>query len=176
MAAGEIRIFLRSLVAQLEPILGQVNALIAIEEARERRVYFSNSRRPREFVRVPCPARLHVHMVLAIPFEDDPRKLAAKLKQVRAALRRAGGEWPKGARRSQVNLKPEPDEGWTGYLSKDFWKTTSYMREMMKGSPLFGVSFQGSVLSVSQAVKEKARHMLERDRVRLMQRPKPGRA
>ena len=158
----------RRIVAQLNPILGEVNALIAIEEARERRVYFSRSRRPRDFVRVPCPARLHIHMVLTIPFEDDPRKLSAKLKQVRAALWRAGGEWPKGARRSQVKLKPEPDEGWIGYLSKDFWKTTPYMREMMKGSRLFGVGIQGNVLSLTQPVTEKARKYFERDRVMLL--------
>ena len=133
MAAGEIRIFLRSLVAQLEPILGQVNALIAVEEAREQRVYLSNSRRPRDFVRVHCPPRLHVHTVLAVPLEDDPRKHAAKLKQIRAALRRAGGEWPKGARRSQVKMVPDPDEGWVGYLSKEFRKTTPQMREIDEG-------------------------------------------
>jgi predicted O-linked N-acetylglucosamine transferase (SPINDLY family) len=84
--------------------------------------------------------RLHIHMVLAIPFEDDPRKLATKLKQIRAALRGAGGDWPKGARRSQVKMKPDPDEGWVGYLSKEFWKTTRFMRELLQHSRLFGVA------------------------------------
>jgi hypothetical protein len=92
----------------------------------------------------------------------------ALLKKVRAALRRAGGEWPKGARRSQVKMKADPDEGWIGYLSKEFWKTTTSMREMMKHSRFFGVRFRGNALSVSQPVTEIARQIFERDRATLV--------
>ena len=56
-------------------------------------------------------SRLHLHGGIACN--------ANEVRGVKAALRRAGGEWAKNAMKHQVALSPDPDDGFVSYAFKD---------------------------------------------------------
>jgi hypothetical protein len=133
------------MAAELRKGLGRrVDFIAAFEEAD---VFDEVSRRWRP--------RLHVHGEMAVSVEE------AEL--ARACLRRAGGEWETN-RQHQAKTWPDPDDGWVGYIAKDFWKTTPFMRNMMKGSRIFGVTFDGDVFSATRPVTLRATTIFEQDR------------
>jgi hypothetical protein len=86
--------------------------------------------------------------------------------RARAALRKAGGEWH-DMRHHQAKIVPAPDAGWVGYIGKEFWKTTPSIREFMKHSRFFSVTFDGNVFSATRLVAQKARELFEADRLSL---------
>ena len=83
----------------------------------------------------------------------------ARASVARAALRKAGGEWPE-ARQHQAKAKADPDPGWISCVIKECWKHTPYMR----GSLLFGVTFEGAVFSATRLVTQRAKELINIDR------------
>ena len=86
----------------------------------------------------------------------------------RAGLRKAGGAWKK-ARQHQTKTEPNPDDGWTGYISKGFWMTTPTMRRLM--APFrtkYRVTFRGSPLSVTADLNAQAKTLYEEHRALLI--------
>jgi hypothetical protein len=135
--------------AELRKALGRsVQMLLAFEEAE---TWGDATGRYRK--------RLHAHGEFAVSADETAA--------ARAALRKAGGEWGT-VRQYQAQTAADPDEGWVGYVAKDFWKTTPIMRELIEGSRIYGVTFRGNVLSVSQPVTEIARSLFERNRTQLV--------
>jgi hypothetical protein len=98
--------------------------------------------------------------------EDDKRRLhchgefQVTLDEViaaRGALRKAGGVWKK-APQHQTKTEPDPDDGWTGYISKDFWMTTPMIRRLMAPyKTKYKVTFPGSPLSVTADLNAQAK-------------------
>lgn len=123
-----------------------VNALIVIEETDDR------------------TRRLHLHGEFGIALDE--------VKRARKALRKAGGEWVK-TRQHQAHTSPNPDSGWIGYCSKNFWKTTPIMRDHLKGSRQ-RVTFNGGVLAYSKTVNRKARELFAADRAELLRNRRKG--
>ena len=107
--------------------------------------------------------------------EDGKRRLhchgefqvsADEVSAARAALRKAGGEW-KVAKQHQAKTEPDPDDGWAGYVSKDFWKATPMMRRLL-GRSSYGVTFHGSSLSITADLIGHAKALYEVHRSRLV--------
>jgi hypothetical protein len=135
--------------AELRKALGRsVQMLLAFEEAE---TWDESTGRFRK--------RLHAHGEFAV----SPAEAAA----ARAALRRAGGEW-EAVRQFQAQTLADPDEGWVGYITKGFWKTTPWMREFMKGSHFFGVTLGGNVFSATRPLMHWAQGLYERDRTMMI--------
>ena len=113
-----------------------------------------------------------VQFILTIE-EDDKRRLHChgefqvnqeEVKAARAALRKAGGAW-KTARQHQTKTEPDPDDGWTGYISKDFWMTTPMMRRLMAPyKTKYKVTFPGCPLSVTANLNAEAKLLYEKHR------------
>lgn len=110
-------------------------------------------KRPVDMILVPEEAdnhnyRLHLHGALSV--RSDEAALA------RAALRKACGEWEE-VRQHQVKTTADPDEGWIGYVGKNLWKTSRFMRVLLErhGSRQ-AVRFGGSNLSTTNAVRRRA--------------------
>lgn len=123
-----------------------VNALIVIEETDDH------------------TRRLHLHGEFGVALHE--------VKRARKALRRAGGEWVK-TRQHQAHTNPNPDSGWIGYCIKNFWKTTPFMREFLKGSRQ-RVTFNGGVLAYSKIVNRKARELFADHRAGLLRNRREG--
>lgn len=68
------------------------------------------------------PRRLHIHGFMQVKDRDEA-------KSIRRALRQAGGPWD-AVRQHQAHTKADPDSGWTGYLSKELWRTSKWMRRL----------------------------------------------
>ena len=66
---------------------------------------------------------------------------------------------------------PDPDDGWVGYICKNVWKTTPFMRKLLKGSGM-SVTFSGGVLAYSQAISRTARELFDDHRVGLLPQKK----
>jgi hypothetical protein len=106
-----------------------------------------------------------VQFILTIE-EDDKRRLHChgefqvdqqEVKAARAALRKAGGVW-KNTRQHQAKTEADPDYGWTGYISKDFWMTTPMMRRLMAPyKTKYKVTFPGSPLSITADLNAEAK-------------------
>jgi hypothetical protein len=97
--------------------------------------------------------RLHCHG----EFQVDQ----VEVKTARAALRKAGGSWKTG-RQHQAQTKPDPDVGWTGYISKGFWMTTPGMRRLMAPfKTKYKVTFRGSPLSITADLNAQAKVLYE---------------
>jgi hypothetical protein len=84
--------------------------------------------------------RLHLHGELQVSPEE--------VKAARKALRLAGGEWEE-VRQHQAHTDEMPDEGWAGYIAKDFWKFGPHVRRWTSVAPgsLTGTRIQGSIYS-----------------------------
>jgi len=105
-----------------------------------------------------------VQFILTIE-EDDKRRLHChgefqvdlqEVKAAREALRKAGGVWKK-APQHQTKTEPDPDDGWTGYISKDFWMTTPMIRRLMAPHKTkYKVTFPGSPLSITADLNAQA--------------------
>ena len=114
-----------------------------------------------------------VQFILTIE-EDDKRRLHChgefqvdqqEVKAAREALRKAGGVWKK-APQHQTKTEPDPDDGWTGYISKDFWMTTPMMRRLMTPHKTkYKVTFSGSPLSITADLKARAKLLYGKHRV-----------
>jgi hypothetical protein len=91
--------------------------------------------------------RLHSHGEFQVSAEE--------VSAARKALRKAGGEW-KVAKQHQTKTEPDPDDGWAGYISKDFWKATPMMRWLL-GQSSYGVTFRGSSLSITADLNARAK-------------------
>jgi len=99
--------------------------------------------------------RLHIHGEFRVSSDD--------IKEARACLRKAGGEWEE-ARQHQVKAKPAPDEGWIGYCTKEirgieniFWDPDQLRLNFQQPLP-------GSMLSVTRPVTAKAKEIFEKER------------
>jgi hypothetical protein len=91
-----------------------------------------------------------------------------ELKAARAALGKGCGEW-ETTRQHQVKTTPDPDAGWTGYIGKDFWKTTRFMRELLeRAGSRWAVQFQGGHLSTTNAVRARAEALYKAHRAALV--------
>lgn len=105
--------------------------------------------------------------------EDDKRQLHChgelQIDQVeaataRAALRRAGGLW-RTTRQHQVKTVANPNDGWTGYISKDFWKVTPMMRKLLAPhATRLKVTFDGPALSITAKLNASAKRLYEQHR------------
>jgi hypothetical protein len=102
--------------------------------------------------------RLHCHGEFQISAEEA--------SAARAALRKAGGEW-KVAKQHQTKTEPDPDDGWSGYISKDFWKATPMMRRLL-GRSSYAVTVHGSSLSITADLNSRAKALYEDHRARLL--------
>jgi hypothetical protein len=102
--------------------------------------------------------RLHCHGEFQVSAEEA--------SAARAALRKAGGEW-KVAKQHQTKTEPDPDDGWSGYISKDFWKATPMMRRLL-GRSSYAVTFHGSSLSITADLNARAKALYELHRSRLL--------
>jgi hypothetical protein len=113
-----------------------------------------------------------VQFILTIE-EDDKRGLHChgefqvdqqEVKAAREALRKAGGAW-KTTRQHQAKTEPDPDDGWTGYISKDFWMTTPMIRQLMAPfKTKYKVTFRGSPLSITAILNSQAKKLYEQHR------------
>ena len=93
--------------------------------------------------------RLHCHGEFQVSAEE--------VAIARAALRKACGSWKK-APQHQTKTVLDPDDGWAGYVSKDFWKTTPGMRALF--APIktnIKVTFPGSALSITADLNARAK-------------------
>lgn len=105
-----------------------------------------------------------VQFILTIE-EDDKHRLhchgefqvsADEVVVARAALRKACGPW-KTAPQHQTKTEAGPDDGWTGYVSKDFWKTTPGMRAALAPFKTnIKVTFAGNALSITADLNARA--------------------
>jgi hypothetical protein len=117
-----------------------------------------------------------VQFILTIE-EDDKRRLHChgefqvdqqEVKAAREALRKAGGVWKK-APQHQTKTEPDPDDGWTGYISKDFWMTTPMMpRLMAPHKTSYKVTFPGSPLSITAELNSRAKALYAKHRALVM--------
>jgi hypothetical protein len=92
--------------------------------------------------------RLHCHGEFQVS--------ANEVTAARAALRKACGPWKK-APQHQTKTEADPDDGWAGYVSKDFWKTTPGMRAALAPFKTnIKVTFPGSALSITAGLNARA--------------------
>jgi hypothetical protein len=105
--------------------------------------------------------------------EEEKRRLhchgefqvgADEVTAARAALRKACGPWKK-APQHQAKTDPNPDDGWTGYISKGFWMTTPGMRRLMAPfKTKYKVTFPGSPLSITADLNAQAKRLYGKHR------------
>lgn len=116
--------------------------------------------------------RLHLHGEVALSSKASRRQMLRKLVAVRKALRRAGGEWPATMpRQHQCKLVADPDEFWSSYTCKDFWKLTPLMRQMLasnRGSVMRPAGFKGPALSLTSTLRKEAETLYTRDVARMV--------
>jgi hypothetical protein len=93
--------------------------------------------------------RLHCHGEFQVSVDE--------VAIARAALRKACGPWKK-APQHQTKTEADPDDGWAGYISKDFWKTTPWMRALLAPfKTSMKVTFPGSALSITADLNAEAK-------------------
>lgn len=106
--------------------------------------------------------RLHVHGELGIGLDD------AEL--ARLCFRRAGGEWHDTRQRQAHTHDYAPDLGWASYCSEGVWWCSPFMRALLKlnNSRIFGVTFEGSPVSVTQGLNRRAKALYKERRLKVM--------
>jgi hypothetical protein len=104
---------------------------------------------------INSPPRLHVHGEFGVTDNE--------VEDARKCLRRAGGEFVDVlARNRQTHTRAYPDTGWVGYVAKDFWKATPYMRALLgRHRSNLRLTFGGPVLSATHAVRARAEHLFK---------------
>jgi hypothetical protein len=105
--------------------------------------------------------RWHCHGEFQVNSED--------IKLARRALRKAGGKW-KVTPQFQAKTQPDPDDGWSCYVSKDFWKATPSMRGLLgRFETPYAVTYRGSNLSITTDLNARAKRLYEMHRSLLLQ-------
>jgi hypothetical protein len=133
----------------------QPNPLAWLQKRVDREL-FERLNRPVEFlltIEEDGKRRLHCHGEFQVSAEE--------VSAARKALRKAGGEW-KVAKQHQTKTEPDPDDGWAGYISKDFWKATPRMRGLLgQFKNNYALTFLGSSLSITANLKTRAKALYE---------------
>jgi hypothetical protein len=119
--------------------------------------------------------RLHLHGELRIE--------AGEAALARKALRLAGGEW-EDVRQYQAHTESDPDTGWAGYMSKEFWRYGPIVRPWLASvNSSYRVRYNGGQISKTQranAIAEKiyAEHcgLLQKDDKNRSEKLKAGAA
>jgi hypothetical protein len=88
--------------------------------------------------------RLHLHGVVAATEEEAPI--------VRAALRRAAGEWSR-TRQHQAHAQPLQDDGWATYLGKGAIKHSQLLRERYTSGTKWAATVAGSWIAATNALR-----------------------
>jgi hypothetical protein len=141
----------------------QPNPLVWIQKRIDHEL-FTALDRPVEFfltIEEDGKRRLHCHGEFQVS--------AQEVGFARKALRKAGGEW-KVAKQHQTKTAPDPDDGWSGYISKDFWKATSRMRRLLgQYKTNYALTFHGSSLSITANINARAKTLYELHRSLVLQ-------